>query len=168
MRLLIVRHAIAEERDDFARSGQDDSLRPLTRDGRRKMRRNARGLALLVEPPDTIVTSPFTRAVETAAILSAAYGQVDTERSDALLPTAPPAEFNDWLQANGESRLVCAVGHEPHLGRLVASLVTAQLQPWIVLKKGGACLLEFSGAPGAGAARLLWALAPGHLRAIGA
>jgi len=30
MDLLIVRHAIAEDREEFARSGKDDVLRPIT------------------------------------------------------------------------------------------------------------------------------------------
>ena len=36
MRVLLIRHAIAEDRADFAKTGQDDGLRPLARDGRRK------------------------------------------------------------------------------------------------------------------------------------
>jgi phosphohistidine phosphatase len=44
MKLLIVRHAIAEEREDFARTGKDDRLRPLTDDGRKRMKQGARGL----------------------------------------------------------------------------------------------------------------------------
>src|SRR5918912_545668 len=44
MRLLVVRHAIAMDRAEFARSGKDDSERPLTKDGRNKMAKGARGL----------------------------------------------------------------------------------------------------------------------------
>jgi pimeloyl-ACP methyl ester carboxylesterase len=48
MQLLVIRHAIAEDRDAFAASGRDDSERPLTESGRDKMRRVARGLRELV------------------------------------------------------------------------------------------------------------------------
>ena len=42
MRLLVIRHAPAEDRDEFAKTGKDDSERPLTDDGKAQMRRAAR------------------------------------------------------------------------------------------------------------------------------
>ena len=63
MRLLLIRHAIAEEREDFARTGKDDGLRPLTDDGRKKMKQAARGLRGLVPDIDLLATSPLTRVV---------------------------------------------------------------------------------------------------------
>ena len=48
MRLLVVRHAIAEDREAFARSHKDDADRPLTSEGRRKMERAALGLKELL------------------------------------------------------------------------------------------------------------------------
>ena len=52
MHLLIVRHAVAQDRDEFAASGQDDSERPLIKDGRKKMRLAARGLAAVAPAVD--------------------------------------------------------------------------------------------------------------------
>src|SRR5258708_2037922 len=43
MKLLIIRHAIAEDREDFARTGKDDSLRPITDEGKKKMKQRAGG-----------------------------------------------------------------------------------------------------------------------------
>ena len=37
MQLLLIRHAIAEEQEDFAKTGKDDRLRPLTDEGRKKL-----------------------------------------------------------------------------------------------------------------------------------
>ena len=37
MELLIIRHAIAEDRDEFAESGKSDDERPLTDAGSRRM-----------------------------------------------------------------------------------------------------------------------------------
>ena len=48
MKLLIVRHAIAEDRAEFARINDDDGLRPLTKDGRRRMKRGAAGQGVLL------------------------------------------------------------------------------------------------------------------------
>ncbi|MGH7674557.1 MAG: SixA phosphatase family protein, partial [Gemmatimonadales bacterium] len=74
MQLLIVRHAIAQDRDEHATSGQDDSLRSLTREGRVKMRQAAKGLHRLVKTLDVLATSPLARAAQTAEILGAEYG----------------------------------------------------------------------------------------------
>ena len=41
MELYLVRHAIAEDREDFAKKNQDDSLRPLTVKGRKRMQKVA-------------------------------------------------------------------------------------------------------------------------------
>ena len=53
MKLLLIRHAIAEEREDFARTGKDDRLRPLTDEGRKKMKQAARGPARVSCPRST-------------------------------------------------------------------------------------------------------------------
>ena len=58
MKLLLVRHAIAEERGPRY---PDDSLRPLTAAGIEKMREATAGIERLVRP-NRILTSPFTRA----------------------------------------------------------------------------------------------------------
>ena len=73
MQVLVVRHAIAEQREEFAPTGKDDSQRPLTHDGRRKMRRGAVGLRAVVPAIDVLATSPLLRAVQTAEILAAVY-----------------------------------------------------------------------------------------------
>ncbi|HKG91110.1 MAG TPA: histidine phosphatase family protein [Gemmatimonadaceae bacterium] len=175
MQLLVVRHAIAEDREEFARGGRDDSLRPLTREGRRKMRRAARGLRRVVPSIDVLATSPYARAEQTAWIVADAYGgRPEPLRVGELVPDAKPAAFVRWLRSLGPSvragdRTVAVVGHEPHLGELVTWLLAARGPSLIELKKGGACLLRLDdAAPGAGSATLRWALAPSHLRRLGA
>ena len=44
MQLVVIRHAVAMSREEFAPTGRDDSLRPLTDRGRAKMKRAAAGL----------------------------------------------------------------------------------------------------------------------------
>src|SRR5258708_2037921 len=56
MKLLIIRHAIAEDREDFARTGKDDSLRPISDEGKKKMKQGARGLRPLV--PEIVLLAP--------------------------------------------------------------------------------------------------------------
>jgi phosphohistidine phosphatase len=169
-RLLVVRHAIAEDAEEFARSGQDDSLRPLTARGRRRMVRGARGLRAQIPELAAIVTSPYLRAVETARILADAYGGApEPRRAAELVPDARPAALLRWLRALGPAAsagTVAVVGHEPHLSRLVTWLLAARGRPLIEIKKGGACLLQLDDDAGAGSATLLWALAPSQLRRL--
>ena len=167
MRLLIVRHAIAETREAFARSGQDDSLRPLTAEGRKRMRRGARGLRTIVPTIDILATSPLVRAVQTAEIVAEAYDGLRIVRVDELSPEKQFPAFLAWLRTQDASGTIAAVGHEPHLSGLASWLLTARSGSFISLKKGSVCLLEFGRDLNAGAAMLLWALAPAQLRALG-
>src|SRR5437773_12313724 len=97
MRLLVVRHAIAEDREAFARSHKDDSTRPLTPDGRRKMERAALGLKELVPELDVLAARPYNRAIETAEIIAATYGGPSVERVPDLAPGAGAARGASWI-----------------------------------------------------------------------
>ncbi len=167
MELLVIRHGVAEEREDFAATGKDDSLRPLTKDGRWKMERGARALRHAIPSLNVIVTSPFTRAAQTAKIVAAAYDDVGVERLDALTPEGRPQAFLTWLRERDAEDRVAAVGHEPHLGSLIYGLLTGEaVEGRIAMKKGGACLLELEPRPRAGKATLIWSLTPSILRRL--
>jgi phosphohistidine phosphatase len=161
--LVIVRHAIAEERDAFAESGRDDALRPLTADGARKMRRASRGLHEVLPSVDAIVSSPLVRAKETAEILRREYEMDDVRVADVLEPGTPVRDVANWL-AKHDGKVVMIVGHEPQLGRLVTYFVSGIDRSSVDLKKGSACLIEFDATPAAGAGRLRWAIPPSVLR----
>ncbi|HYG61278.1 MAG TPA: histidine phosphatase family protein [Thermoanaerobaculia bacterium] len=163
MRLLIIRHAIAEEREDFALTGKDDSQRPLTDEGRRKMKQGAKGLRELVPEIDLLATSPLTRAAQTAAIIDSVYDGLDEVEIHELSPEATPEEFLRWLRQQKGGTLA-VVGHEPSLSLLLSWLLTGTEKRLFSFRKGGACLLEFSGEVGPGMATLLWALAPAQLQ----
>jgi phosphohistidine phosphatase len=165
MKLLIVRHAIAMEREDFAPTGKSDDLRPLTATGRRRMRGVAKGLATMVVP-DLIATSPLTRAMETARILSRAYGIEIGATVDALRPDRSPDEFITWAKTQPADSTVAIVGHEPHLSQLIGWLTTGRDSAFVDLKKGGACLLDFEGPPEKCGATLLWLMRPSQLEAL--
>ena len=67
MELLLIRHAIAEERNSGDWSG--DRERPLTSAGADRFRRIARVLATVWDPPDLVLASPYARAWQTAQLL---------------------------------------------------------------------------------------------------
>ena len=166
MRLLLVRHAIAEEREDFARTGKDDRLRPLTHEGRKKMKQAARGLRSLIPEIDLLATSPLTRASQTAAILDSVYGGLDEVEIDELSPESTPEELLRWLRQQ-KADVLAAVGHEPSLSQILGWLLTGTDRRLFAFRKGGACLLELPDDPAGGTATLLWALTPAQLRRLG-
>lgn len=165
MRLLIIRHAIAEDRDEFARTGKDDCLRPITDEGRKRMKQGARGLRAQVPEIDLLATSPLTRAAQTGAVIDSVYGGLREVEIEVLAPEASPVEFLSWLrQQTGEN--VAVVGHEPSISLIVSWLLTGTEKRLFSFRKGAACLVEFPGEIGAGTATLLWALTPAQLREL--
>ncbi|HZF12442.1 MAG TPA: histidine phosphatase family protein [Thermoanaerobaculia bacterium] len=165
MQLLVIRHAIAQEREDFARTGRDDRLRPLTDEGRKKMKQGARGLKELVPEIDLLATSPLTRAAQTGAILDSIYGGLSEVEIDELSPEAAPVDFLRWLRKQ-KAEQVAVVGHEPSISLILSWLLTGSERRIFSFRKGGACLIEFAGEVGAGTATLLWALTPAQLREL--
>ncbi len=166
MELLVVRHAVAEERDAFAKTGRDDAERPLTPAGRRKFERGARRLRWAAPSIDLLATSALTRAVETCEILQEAYGIDRVVRLRELEPEADPAALVRWLRRQRRHPVVAIVGHEPHLSSLVEHLLTGARGGFVDLKKGGACLLDLGDDPRAGSARLHWLVTPAQLRRL--
>jgi phosphohistidine phosphatase len=164
MQLLVVRHGIAEDRETWA--PRDDALRPLTEDGKKKMKEAAKGLLALIPRLDVLATSPLTRAAQTAAILTKVYGKGDSEKVDALAPGQHPPAFTAWLRGQATRKTVAVVGHEPGLGTLISWLTAGSERSFVELGKGGACLLDLGERIEAGEAMLLWVLRPSHLRAL--
>lgn len=165
MDLLIVRHAIAAQRNPGR--WPQDAARPLTPEGARRARRAARGLARLAAPPGRLLTSPFARATQTAAILTEVAHWPQALECAALSPEQPPQALLQALRAAAQER-VAIVGHQPALGRLIAHCLPGSVRPQAIeLRKFGVALLSFDGSARAGGARLRWLLAPSVLRAIG-
>lgn len=140
MDLFILRHGIAEKRD--GRKYPDDGQRPLTGEGKRKLKRIASALNGLGYRFDLVLSSPLLRARQTADI---AADILDIEgrvrETPHLAPSGDPrrlvAEINDL----GSDR-VLLVGHEPYLGGLISTLLSGGDGLGIDLKKGGFCHLS--------------------------
>jgi phosphohistidine phosphatase len=166
VKLLMIRHAVAAERDEFAQTGEPDDQRPLTDAGRKKMKRAVSGLHDLIEHIDLIASSPLTRAVQTAEVVAKRFPDAAMATVGALEPMQSYQTFLEWLQRLDDVDVIAAIGHEPHLGGLTSWLLTGQEKPLFEFKKGGVCLLEFDGPVEAGAAQLRWLLTPAQLRAL--
>jgi phosphohistidine phosphatase len=162
MELLIVRHGPAGDKDEWRKTGRPDAERPLTAEGRRKTAAAARGLRGLAGA-DLVLTSPWKRAQQTAALVAAEL-DAPMEVTEALLPDR---EFEELARAlrGAKKKSVAVVGHEPHLsGFATWLLIGGEGRPVLALKKGQAALLDTDGT--AGSATLLWSVAPKGLRGL--
>jgi phosphohistidine phosphatase len=167
MQLVVVRHGIAVDREEWAREHSDDKDRPLTDEGKKKMKECAKGLRALAPRLDVLATSPLTRARQTAAILAKVYEKGEPVTVDALAPGQHPPAFATWLRTQGTQKTVAIVGHEPGLGAIVSWFTAGSERSFLELGKGGACLLDLGARIEGGEAMLLWVLRPSHLRALG-
>lgn len=157
MEIYIVRHGIAEE---HAAGG--DAQRALTDDGKVKMREVAAGLARIGVESETILSSPFVRARQTAEILAFPI----KGRLSLLTELAPghgPSEVCQRLSEMHNVTSVMLVGHQPNCTELAAYLLCAPEKLDMEFKKGAVCLIE-ADRPAAARGTLIWLLPPKALR----
>jgi phosphohistidine phosphatase len=162
MELLIIRHAIAFERDPDR--WPDDAARPLTPAGIRRSRKAAAGIKTLCNAPDRLLSSPLIRARETAGILTEA---ADWPRPE-IVPELKPGKGADTvlaLLAKGSAKRIAIVGHEPDLSLLLAACHLKGSHAFNVeLKKNAVACLSFRGKVRPGSATLMWLATPRMLR----
>jgi len=164
MNLYIIRHAIAvnEGTAEF-----EDSQRPLTDKGRKKMRQIARGLHALGVEFDLILSSPYLRAQETAEVLGDVFKMKKKILfSESLLPEAEPEKVIAEINESHTVDSLALVGHEPHLSSLIGLLTSGNVNIDMTLKKGGVCHLSADDLHHEHRATLGWLLTPGILMKI--
>jgi phosphohistidine phosphatase len=120
MDLYVLRHAKAER----AAPDGEDAPRPLTQKGQRDARRLGRWMRDREVALDLVATSPFARAVETAAlVLQGAPAPPRLECWDELEPGGTVEGVLARLAMVGGAEGVLVVGHEPLLSALVSGAV---------------------------------------------
>ena len=159
MLLLLNRHAHAGDRDPA--KWPDDRERPLTDKGRRTQRKMSRLLRRLGLVPNLVLTSPWKRAAQTAAILAETLSL-----EHPPVPCEPLAEdpelsrIADVVGDPGPDAIVALVGHSPWMEELAAILLggtTTSLR--IDLPKSGVMVIDLEQVAG-GAGALKWFLRP--------
>lgn len=167
MELYIIRHAIAEPLG----TGHEfsDQKRPLTEEGRNRMREICKGLRNLGVELDLIMTSPLARAVETAEILAGSLGISKKEilQTPALAPGALAEQLFAEIKSQGVAESIALVGHQPDLGMLISRIVqvddgVASIQ----LKKGSICCINLTETVPTLRGELTWLLTPRQLRRL--
>lgn len=163
-RIYIVRHAIAE---DVSASGRDED-RALTAEGRKKMKRAARGLATLGVAPAHLLASPLVRAQQTAEVVVEALPQLAIETCDLLAPGVDERALTRLLNGSYASGDVMLVGHEPDLGELLSYWLTGSRGGVETrFKKGAVACIASSALPPLGKAVLEWLMTAGQLGEVG-
>jgi len=164
MELYFLRHGLAAQRGDP--KYKDDSLRPLTAQGRKKIHRASLGMQALGLKFDAIFSSPYLRAKQTAEIVAQTY-KVKNKRIYFTNNLLPPASIEELLQkvhaCFPKSKNVLLVGHEPHLTEMISCLLKCSKPLVIDFKKGGICCLSIKQPLGNASATLNWLLTPTQL-----
>lgn len=164
MDCLLFRHGIAVDPEDWER---EEALRPLTSKGIEKTREAAAGLRRLDCAPTHLLSSPFTRAFETAKLIREALkAYLEVRICDELLPDAPPDKLFPLLATLPDGTCVICVGHEPHLGGAAGVMLFGSPVAGLSLKKAGACCISFEKLPKAGEGLLKWWMSPAQLRKL--
>jgi len=152
--LYFLRHGPAFDQAEW--SGTDFD-RPLTKEGRRRMAREAEAFVRLALKLDVIVTSPLVRARETAEIVAVALKQtgalvVDDRVGLDFDVSRLAAILGDHRATNA----VMLVGHEPGMSETIGRVVGAAR---VEMKKGGLAYVELPTPPSL-VGTLVWLLAP--------
>ncbi len=159
MILYVMRHAEAVEGSDTLQ----DEWRYLTEKGRVAAKKTCAAIARIGPKPRMTITSPLTRAVQTAEI---AAGQACRKNvvvaSVLLLPGADIDKLVTHLKGCKDAKRVMLVGHEPQLGELVATLLGRDEA--VSLKKGACVTLKLNPDSDNREAVFLSYLAPGKKR----
>lgn len=159
MKLYILRHAEAVEHGD---PRFKDADRPLTPKGIERTRLLAHVLRQMEISFDEILSSPLTRAKETAEIVERGL-RLDgrLKFSEHLKPGGSVDRLIEQILAlRPKPDSVVVVGHEPYLSGLVSQLCTGGPELMVILKKGALCRLEIETLIAGRCASLDWLLQP--------
>jgi phosphohistidine phosphatase len=158
MQLYIVRHGIAIDREDPKAPAEAERF--LTEEGIAKTKQVAKGIAAMGVRADLMVSSPYLRAMQTAAIFASAldYPEHKIRQSESLLPGAEPVAFLRELAREKNASSVFCFGHAPHVDGLLAATVGAP-RHITSMKKAGVAFVEMKRiSPPNG--QLVWLVTP--------
>jgi phosphohistidine phosphatase len=166
MELYIIRHAEAQQLGQ--KNNFTDEKRALTSDGRDRMRDGTKGLRKLGVEPGLLLTSPLTRALETAEIVAAGLGlhKKEVVQTDNLKPGAPHNGLFAEIKKHAEVESIVLVGHEPDLSGIISAILNCDGLA-IEMKKGSVCCLNVTETVPALRGSLMWLLTLRQLRLLG-
>lgn len=153
MKIIIVRHAIAEELLP-SWEGKDEE-RPLTDEGKKKFKKALKSLQNFDLSPDAIFTSPLVRAKQTAELIrkNLFSKEIPIHETDSMKPESLARLPEEVKAFPAESQLIL-VGHNPHLTHLASYLLAGHEELSIDIRKGSIIILSIEDPSASGTAKL--------------
>lgn len=136
----------------------EDSLRPLSEEGRNATHELLQKLEIMALIPALILTSPLLRARQTAEVASA-YFNAPLEDEPALGDEFDQDVLLEKLRSSSDAPTIFLVGHAPTLAKFISHLAGKAVLPKGMVQSGAA-IIEFDGAPAFGAGRLIDYITP--------
>jgi phosphohistidine phosphatase len=165
MNLYLVRHG---EAGPSGGTVLRDADRLLTPRGEEDARLVGRVLANTKSNVTTVLSSPLTRALQTAELIRSAFsGMAAVRPTENLSPGFRSRSLFDELAALGEAANVVAVGHQPDLGNFIAYLMDVPAHGAVALPTGAVAKVVVGGGNPPSEAHLDWLLTPSLLRGLG-
>ena len=156
MELYLLRHAIAEERSETGR----DADRKLTAEGFDKLRVVAKFAAASGLRPSLILSSPYVRAMETAAAAARVLeSKAQILQTNRLVPGASPADVWAEVRAHRHEESILLVGHEPLFSAL-ASWMLGSARPMVDFRKAALVRIDFESLGAEPRGVLRWMITP--------
>ena len=157
MQIYLLRHGIAED----AKPGHPDAERPLTAEGRDKLRRVLKRARTADLDPSLILSSPYRRAIETAAVAAEVLAyKGEIVRTSALVPEASPFDAWEEIRKRKDERAILLASHEPLMSSLVAFLLDSPALH-VDMKKAALVRIDCDRFGPKAAGVLKWMLTPG-------
>jgi len=167
MKIIFIRHAIAEDRAAFAKISKNDGRRPLAEKGIKRIEQSRQGLKRVEPVADYIFSSTLVRSIQTADLIGELYPDAIRKAIAQLNPGSDPVKLNSLLANLPPQSTVLLIGHEPDLSELISWYTNGSHFNFLQLKRGAACLLELKGTPEPASAEMIWLLPPRQLRNLG-
>ena len=157
MQIYLLRHGIAED----PKPGHPDSERPLTAEGRDKLRRVLRRARAADLDPSLILSSPYLRARETAAVAAEVLAyKGEIVRTPALVPEASPFDTWEEIRKREGERAILLASHEPLMSSLAAFLLDSPALH-VDMKKAALVRIDCERFGPKASGVLKWMLTPG-------
>ena len=142
MVIYFLRHANAGQKH-FSNPAKDEK-RPLDKVGEEQSHDVGRALAAIGVTVNVIISSPLTRAVQTANIVSQELGHEEkTVLDDALRPEATFEQFKVLFNRYKDKPSIMVVGHDPSMTEFVNRILSGgRPMAAIEMKKAGVAKVE--------------------------
>jgi phosphohistidine phosphatase len=161
MDIYFLRHASAGE---SLNDREKDEKRPLDELGVEQCARIGRALAAMDVKVNVMVSSPLTRAMQTAARVATEIRYESSVIVDkALRPEAKYEQFQELLRRYTRKESIVVVGHNPNLSAFLSKMISDEsTDSTIELKKGAIAKVEMKGRRPS----LHWLLTPKAVKSI--